>query len=424
MIITAIIVVLAIGLIIFNQQAKNLASTICTLLVEVISEGERFFGMILRQIAKWLTQAETPQPLPTLVGIIVFGIAIAATVANFVVTLKSVSVIFPWEVAGRFVAFGLVSLTGLMGFLFHSVPGRLARSFTLIVTAMLIFVLGSLAYIRTVEQKKVEHFLAQEQENTSGELTIDGQETLSSTQEPIIEAPKESPKSLDFSVLLATGTAGLVAVAEVIAYWGSFKLAGSALVWLFSSPVLLLFALPAAFFYFLNRCQIAKALTGMFNALIEAFGRIGEVLRKTAVYFTPSARRERKFKRETEFIYREAELERLQTEREHRCQESKKDEAVISELNAKQRALLVQCLTIICDFVEKIYTDVSQQVSVELLEQALAQSREQLNPAAEHVISSYVLPNISEFLNSVDGKRFLLEPLKEKNNEKQEGDVL
>lgn len=156
MIITTIIVVLAIGFIIFNQQAKNFASAICTLLVEFISEGERFFGMILRKIVKWLSQAETPQPLPTLVGIIVFGIAIAATVANFVVTLKSVSVIFPWEVAGRFVTFGLVSLTGLMGFLFHSIQGRLARSLTLIVTAMLIFVLGSLAYIRTVEQKKSE----------------------------------------------------------------------------------------------------------------------------------------------------------------------------------------------------------------------------------------------------------------------------
>jgi hypothetical protein len=420
------IIVLAIILMIFNQQAKNFASAICTLLVEAISEGERFFVMILRQIIKWLTQAETPKPLPTLVGIIVFGIAVAATVANFVVVLKSVSVIFPWEVAGRFVAFGLVSLTGLMGFLFHSIPSRLARFLTLIAAAMLIFVLGSLAYIRTVEQKKVEHFWAQEQENAiSGELTIDGQETLS-TQEPI-EAPKESHQSFDFAVLLAPGTAVLVAVAEVIAYWGSFKIAGSALVWLFSSPVLLLFALPATLFHLLNRSQIAKALTGITNAVIEAMGRIGEVLRKTAVYFTPSALRERKFKRETEFMQKAAELERLQTEqdaerdyRHHQRQESIKYNKLVSELSDEQWAILIKCFTIVRDSVEKVYRDISQKVSKELVEQSLAQSRKQLNLAAEHVISGYVLPNISEFLQSVDGKH-LLKSLSEKRNKNQEG---
>ncbi len=88
-VIITIIAVLVIGLILFNQQAKHFASAICTLLVEFISKGEQFFGMILRTIAKWLAQAESPQPIPTLVGIIVFGIAIAATVANYFYFVKS-----------------------------------------------------------------------------------------------------------------------------------------------------------------------------------------------------------------------------------------------------------------------------------------------------------------------------------------------
>ncbi len=425
MMLVIIFVIFAIlfAIILFHEQVREFISAACVLIAEFIREAYIFFIGILRKITDWLRHSNSEVhhpviPVNALIGTIALAVGIFATYANWNGMKKTLEIILPWDVVASMVALSLAIITGLMGVLYHYLQTRLERAVCLAMIGLLVLVIGLLSYMRVSETTKVPIY--NQAEEIHGQLVVDGQDVQVSQ-----EKEQDEIKGVSFfesSAWLATGMAVLLTVTEAITYYGAFKLADSAMVWFLSSPVLLIFALPSAIFYLLDKCRAAKALGIMLNTVVKGCEYLGAKLAELRLYltkFTKSGREKRKSEAGSEMERWQAAQEAEREKRQYQREELKLDREFISNLNAKQRHLLESCLEIICDAIRNSYYSYSKDFSTKLIDQAIIQSKEKLNIAAEHMASSLVLPDILNFTKTVDGKRLLKSMLEKKMEEEE-----
>ena len=404
-------------LIVFNPEINPLLMSICTFVEDAIREVYNFFRIILDKIIRWLkSEKEKPTPVAALNGILSFAIAIIATIADYVIISLTINVILPIDNAGKALTIALVSMAALMGFLLHTMQNKYVRIVTIILAVSLTIMIGALAYARTAEILGAESFVsqegtnAQEQENTDGSMIIDGKDETSSTetQDTGSEDVKfYKPLMLTIMTLIAV----LVQASQIIGYYCAFSVAGSPLTWVFSSPILLVLGVPYGFSYLVFKIQLAKALTGIINGMLEIFGKAREWLR---LYLIPSGRSEREFKREKVSLERASELDSLRTRNSienakhlFEINESRREHELISKAKGIVRDLVINCLTEVCNATEKLYKDLSQHIADNLIKASLDKVTTMFGPAVDQIIMEYVIPDIEQFLMSSDGKYYV-----------------
>jgi hypothetical protein len=264
------------GLIVFNEQAKKIVAAGTQQLSDILLAGEDLSGEALRKTAQWIKlewchngQKRFPRPLLLMLGLVALLTGFLLLRADFIVVRESLAVIWPFGNSVALLAFSMGASTALIGFLFHSLTSKKARSILLLLFLLLTTAQARLAYQRTLllyESQAVEI-----SRSIPNKLSLGGKEvSVKQTSDQESTRATEAKQT----ALFAAGIAVLVCVSEAVAFWAAFALAGSGLVVLFAVPLLF----PFVVFSFLRKAQVADAIRTILEAACDVFGMIRKVL--------------------------------------------------------------------------------------------------------------------------------------------------
>lgn len=260
---------------IVSDQVREVIQAFCEKLSGVIEGLYHFAQNALKKIIAWLKLTETPRPDLSFWGLLLLAIAVLASIAEYRISRRTVTVIFPWGEEAPMLAFALVALTAATGILAHRKDGGVRRA-ALVLAVLLIVTQGLLA-----NRRAIETLAAEEMSNeltldiNSGGLIIDGADGQVNDDFPTstTETARSHPNwrtGFHPTVLLATLTAVLFSTAAVITFWGGARLGGSALTWFIGGMGIVVWAVPTAFLFVLHLIVEQNRLTRAILAITDA----------------------------------------------------------------------------------------------------------------------------------------------------------
>lgn len=416
-----LIILAAIVLMIFGRQAKAAAGALKAALEGVSRAGEAFFKAGLVGIVTWLKGDSPPEgeeksrqvirPYPSLKGILCICIGASAAIADYGVLAKSISLIWPWAGSASTLALIVILLTALVGFSIHSLKGTLVRFILVTIALSLILIQGYLSYLRTIEIERIREIEQGHRAMIAPEVGAAGIRKLRTgerlvaraDQQPQSPSPRPDGKDLSGSAygkaMLAALLALLLASGELIGFYTGFYLAGGAVVWIISSPVLLAFALPYSAFHIIIASRIVEALNVLLQASLDAFIEAGRLAKELGKRLRPPVLLERFYAwREQAHRHRshlmseraslaaEREFESLRKAKERSQYETEFDH--MARLNEACRNAVEGWLSTILDDLTKAYAALSRDYSENILESSKEEIRESLKSAAAPLASS------------------------------------
>lgn len=288
------------GIGIVSDQLREAIKTFCEKISGLIEGLYEFAKNGLQKIIGWLKLTETPKPLPSFFGLLILAIAVLVSVAEFRISQKTITVIFPWGAEAEMLAFALVALTAATGILAHLANGKVQKA-ALVLAVLLIVTQGLLAFQRTRE------FLASGGmvdlvERDGGGLLLDGDGQVNEFQAPPEETAitHTSRSSLNPTVLLATATAVLFSSAAVVTFWGGTNLGGSTLALFAGGIGLAIWAVFTAPLFFLHLIVLQDRLTKVILAMADSIFAICKLPLKAIEGLRPASFRRRKWEQNQE----------------------------------------------------------------------------------------------------------------------------
>jgi len=265
---TPIIMIVFLGLVLIffclvflNKPTKKSVMTFCNGLKIIISESKNLFLWIINSIDKYIRQdKDLNSPLEVFLGVIGLVIGGISAWATYSVVHNSADAILPWDGVKRIFTLGITLLTGLMGILLHHfAKNKVMQSIVAILMVLLLCVIGSFAYTRAYMQYTpvLQSSDESQDNNTSSDDT-------------------QIPTAL--LIFVSTVSAIIAALAETVAFYTAFRLAGVALIYLFCSPVFAVCGFFGGIFYFLESCKFAEHIKKICKTSISAFSPIRATL--------------------------------------------------------------------------------------------------------------------------------------------------
>ena len=290
------VVVVVIGLILFDSAGRTLVHKGLACLHDVVHAGEELFHELFSKTCKWLSSGHGrgPQARDAILAFAVLMLSAAATVADYLITSRTVSVIWPWQDSTRLVALTLVLLTALVGIALHEVRTLWARLPVLAIAVVLICATGTLAYVRTAELEGLmsASSIADTPDNSNLILKDDRPGVDAPPQIPDIPSRSYSPSLLP---LLAGALAILFALGETVGICFALTLGGGIpLVWICLSPFLFLMLAAWRLLAVVRMAGVATHLASVLDALLTQLGAARVALVRICRYWFPAEIRERR----------------------------------------------------------------------------------------------------------------------------------
>lgn len=278
-----------------SEKVREAIQAFCEKLSGVIEGLYQFSKDALKKSIAWLKLTETPRPDRSFWGLLLLAIAVSASVAEYRINGKTITVIFPWGEDAPILAFALVALTAATGIMSHLAEGGLRKA-ARVLAALLIATQGTLAAIRTIETLEAEAIVKASGWGgvNNGGLFIDGQ--VDADFPPSKETAMTPPKwRLIFhpTAILATLTAMFLSTAAVLTFWGGTRFGGSTLPWLLGGVGLVIWAVPTAFLFVLHLIVLQDRLTRAILAITDVIVAICRLPLRAIAWLNPKAFRQR-----------------------------------------------------------------------------------------------------------------------------------